>query len=45
MASHDPSAIDQLLHSIEGIGEIVGIDDCRHIVAHTVEGLCKGRAA
>ena len=42
VTSHDDSLADELLDSIEGIAEVVGIGNGWHIVAYLIERLCKG---
>ena len=45
VSGHDPSAFDEFLNSIEGIGKVFGILHRRHVVAHLSKALCKGRSA
>ena len=45
MSGHDPSALDELLHGVEGIGEVLGVLHRGHVVAHIAQALCEGRAA
>ena len=42
---YHPSTLNHLLHHHEGITEVFGILHCRHVVAHLVEALSKGRTA
>ena len=43
VASHHPSAANQLLHGIEAIDKVFGILHCRHVVANLAKALCEGR--
>ena len=45
MPSQNESALNEFLHRIEGIAEIVGISDCRDIATDTTQCLCKSRTA
>ena len=43
VTSHNPTLLNQLLNSHEGIGEVLGVLYRRHIVAHLTQTLGKGR--
>ena len=45
VTSHDPAAVDELLHGHEGVGKVLGILHRGHIVAHLAKALGKGRTA
>ena len=45
MTCHYKALINKFLHSIECLGEIFGVGNCRNIVTHAVEGLRKCRTA
>ena len=45
MPSQDKSALDEFLHRIKGIAEIIGVRDCRDVAADTAQRLRKGRTA
>ena len=40
-----PTAVDHLVDSIEGIGKILRVLDCRNIVAHLAKTLCESTTA
>ena len=44
VASHNPTAVDELLHCLEAVSEVLGIGYSGHIVAYLAEALCKGGA-
>ena len=45
VAGHDPSLPDEFLHRIEAVGEVLGILDRGHIIAHLAQCLGESRAA
>ena len=45
MTGQYPAFVDELLNGAEGIGEIFGVNDRRHIIAHMTETLGKGGTA
>ena len=45
MACEDPAAVDELLHGLKALAEVLRVLDRRHVVAHLVEALGKGAAA
>lgn len=44
VASHNPTAVDELLHCLETVSEVLGIGYGGHIVAYLAEALRKGGA-
>ena len=45
VACEDPAAVDELLHGLEALAEVLRVLDRRHVVANLVEALGKGAAA
>ena len=43
VTSHNPTLFDELLDSHEGISEILGVLNCRHIIANLTQTLSEGR--
>ena len=45
VTSQNQALFDSVLHGIESIAEIFRIHHGRHLVTHSVQGLCQGRTA